>query len=596
MCNKIKMRGVIEMKKLIQLLAIVVLSGLTLGTREIFAQANDVGTIKYEHLSLQNVPLKKHKEIVQAAPSGLADGTNHTYQLIYTPLKKNETQISALSDDGLTAKKLPQIHSSGILQASEAKYLPQTNELKENYWLVIGMAILIFSILGLLVVRKHYRKYFILVIIGSSVASISPNHTEAASDRLRDDVIQTLADGEKLSYLPPTIDGFAYFGYLHIPTESQKPVDTIEQGKITVYYQSEDNENLTDPITLSGKIGDVYKAEEKLFEGYELLKVDGSATGTFSKTPQSVVYLYQKIQKSTITVYHKDESGTDLQNPEIIEGKVGENYQTSSLSLPNYDLVDIIGVPTGIFGPNNQEVTYRYEQKKGTVRVRYLDMLTGEPVAKDNSISGKLGTSYNVQPDEIDGFVFKNTKGDSAGMFTEDPHEVIFEYNALGTVKVTFKQRIIHWGDTYERPAPYTVQEPSGRYYPAGVRLTSSGVWGSVVTGGEITDMINNGITFTGERDEPVVELDTLIEKYNGQLSNGREFNYIFWDNSGTWSGDIGDTLPRTPTPFEKNEFKLGIFTEKDYGSSYEFPDTYTGTYQKGTQEIVLILTEMIYG
>ncbi|WP_217133222.1 MucBP domain-containing protein, partial [Leucobacter chinensis] len=69
-----------------------------------------------------------------------------------------------------------------------------------------------------------------------------------------------------------------------------------EKGTVTVAYVDTDGTPLTDPETLTGTIGDTYETEQRTFDGYTFVQVDGPATGTFTTEPQTVTYVYKATQ------------------------------------------------------------------------------------------------------------------------------------------------------------------------------------------------------------------------------------------------------------------------------------------------------------
>ncbi|WP_057877505.1 MucBP domain-containing protein [Levilactobacillus paucivorans] len=69
-----------------------------------------------------------------------------------------------------------------------------------------------------------------------------------------------------------------------VPTESGQPV--------TVHYVDNDGKKLADDVTLTGKLGASYQAEELGFSGYKLASTDGQAKGTFTNNSQSVTFHY----------------------------------------------------------------------------------------------------------------------------------------------------------------------------------------------------------------------------------------------------------------------------------------------------------------
>ena len=73
------------------------------------------------------------------------------------------------------------------------------------------------------------------------------------------------------------------------------------EGKITVRYVDEDDNNLVDKIDKTGLVGEFFNSEEKEFEGYRLIKKPTSEHLEFTEEAQEIKYVYQKIVYKVIT-------------------------------------------------------------------------------------------------------------------------------------------------------------------------------------------------------------------------------------------------------------------------------------------------------
>ncbi|TAR88594.1 hypothetical protein BV257_14060, partial [Lactiplantibacillus plantarum] len=66
-------------------------------------------------------------------------------------------------------------------------------------------------------------------------------------------------------------------------------------------------------ITHTGEIGAAYETKALEIPGYDLVKTTGNATGTFTKEPQQVTYIYTKQIPQPVTASYQDEDGKTLQ-------------------------------------------------------------------------------------------------------------------------------------------------------------------------------------------------------------------------------------------------------------------------------------------
>lgn len=84
----------------------------------------------------------------------------------------------------------------------------------------------------------------------------------------------------------------------------------------------------------TGYIGDSFKSEQKSFEGYSFVNVEGQAEGIFSDQPQTIKYIYSKnpIKARNVVVRYVDSKGNKIHDDNLIFGNIGDNYDASSAS------------------------------------------------------------------------------------------------------------------------------------------------------------------------------------------------------------------------------------------------------------------------
>jgi|GEM_PF-3351276 len=70
-------------------------------------------------------------------------------------------------------------------------------------------------------------------------------------------------------------------------------INSSEEGEVVIYYRDENENNLHDPITISGIVGSDYETEALEFEGYTLIEEPENAKGQFVSGTTEVFYLYQ---------------------------------------------------------------------------------------------------------------------------------------------------------------------------------------------------------------------------------------------------------------------------------------------------------------
>ncbi|PGZ57891.1 hypothetical protein COE58_24450 [Bacillus cereus] len=82
---------------------------------------------------------------------------------------------------------------------------------------------------------------------------------------------------------------------------------------VTAKYVDEQGNELSQPIEKSGEIGETYKFEPITIPGYKLKTIEGNPEGTFTKDPQTVVFIYEKGNLEFISAPTSVSFGTNLQ-------------------------------------------------------------------------------------------------------------------------------------------------------------------------------------------------------------------------------------------------------------------------------------------
>ncbi|MBC1921513.1 SpaA isopeptide-forming pilin-related protein [Listeria grayi] len=198
--------------------------------------------------------------------------------------------------------------------------------------------------------------------------------------------------------------------------------DYVTSGKVTVKYIDIDTGNaLADDITMEGSINDNYTTEQKAFDGYTFVKVDGNKTGVYQEQEQQVIYYYQKIPPVgtvEVTKVDKDDPSKVLSGAEfkllndagqVVKEDITTNadgkLKIADLPLGKYSLVET-KAPTG------------YELDATPLKFEITDAgsaatleLTKENAAMKGSVDLKKVDSDNPAK-VLQGAVFKLVDGD----------------------------------------------------------------------------------------------------------------------------------------------------------------------------------------
>ena len=291
--------------------------------------------------------------------------------------------------------------------------------------------------------------------------TVTARYLTEKQDKLADDLVTTGTVGSNFTLEEKTFQGYELARiegkvsgqyqiepqvttFIYTPKESQSSAK--ESGRVQVTYVDEKDAQLANPVTLEGEVDASYTTEKKEITGYNFLRVEGPATGTFKAEVQNVKYIYQAIPKprGTVNVTYVDEQDAQLADPVTIEGEVAAAYATEKKEITGYNFLRVEGPETGTFKVEVQNVKYIYQaipKPRGTVNVTYVDEQDAQ-LADPVTIEGEVDAAYATEKKEITGYNFLRVEGQETGTFKSEVQNVKYIYQAIpkprGTVNVTY--------------------------------------------------------------------------------------------------------------------------------------------------------------
>ena len=212
----------------------------------------------------------------------------------------------------------------------------------------------------------------------------------------------------------------------------------LKDTKVIVNYKDTEGKELSESITIDGKVFDKYQTETKNFYGYELTVVPQNAKGEMTEDVIVVDYIY-KLKDTKVIVNYKDTEGKELAESVTIDGKVFDKYKTEAKTFYGYTLTEI---PNNAQGEMTEEpivVDYIYKLKDTKVTVNYVDE-KGESLEKSIVIEGKVFDKYQTEAKDIYGYELTEIPNNAQGEMTEEPIIVNYIYRLRDTkVIVNYK-------------------------------------------------------------------------------------------------------------------------------------------------------------
>ena len=261
---------------------------------------------------------------------------------------------------------------------------------------------------------------------------------------------------------------------------------TFTSGTQTVnyYYKRKDAANVTvkyvehgtgtplssdDVLGGTGKHGLPYTTTEKNITDYELVAQPSNKNGTFSSTPQTVIYEYRRKSAGDVTSVYVDEDGNQIDIPETQSGtgKLGLPYTTTRKTIPNYTLVSVPSNENGTFVPGPQTVTYVYRRNDaGDVTVYHKSVYDNSDLSTPTVLDGtrKLGLPYTTNPETYSDFEIATVPSNATGTFVSGSQSVTYLYKRKQSGGVTVNYLDSH-GNRIETPDNITGTDNVGLPY-----------------------------------------------------------------------------------------------------------------------------------
>ena len=267
-----------------------------------------------------------------------------------------------------------------------------------------------------------------------------------------------------------------------------------KKAKVVIEYIDKQTGKKLDEEEINGHVGDEYKTEEKIFDGYDLIEKPSNEEGEM--TEDEIVVKYYYVRKAEVEVKYL-EKGTDYEvaTGEIITGHVGDKYETEQKDVPYYKFVEKTENWKGEMTQEKETVIYYYEKQIFNLGV---DKWVGSV-----NINGISSPAQSINSsDEMYKVDLDSSKADTAD------------------IKITYKIRITNKGEiegtvgkiTDIIPAGTTFyQEDNDIYWENnnGI-LTTNDITNEVIRAGEykeieVTLRVNKGSENFGEKANMVI-------------------------------------------------------------------------------------------
>ncbi|MBC2101127.1 LapB repeat-containing protein [Listeria marthii] len=246
---------------------------------------------------------------------------------------------------------------------------------------------------------------------------------------------ESVVNLKKVGKYVVTISAVNVDGVKAIPKEVTVYVDPVPAANVTVQYEDTSKKKIAENVILTGYIGEDYHSSAKEIAGYTLTETPANAEGGFSVEEQTVTYVYSKdiIPAANITVQYVDEEGNELAPSEILLGNIDDEYNSSAKEIAGYTLTETPANALGIFGAEEQTVTYVYSKDPvpaANIMVQYVDE-EGSELAPSEILLGNIGEEYHSSAKEISDYTLTKTPANAEGEFSAEEQMVTYVYSKI---------------------------------------------------------------------------------------------------------------------------------------------------------------------
>ena len=208
------------------------------------------------------------------------------------------------------------------------------------------------------------------------------------------------------------------------------------EAVVKVRYVNQDMQEIAEPVTITGNIGDKYETSKKEIEGYKLLSIPTNWSGVMNAKETIVTYIY-KVSTATVTTRYINADEQDEVRKFLAENVVntypwGSEYTTEAKEFAGMTLIETPENATGIANnPNGEVVDYYYTERDASVTARYVEKGTNKQLAKPVVQTGDVGDAYKTYRKDISGYELDSVDGETEGKLADGNIIVTYYYVPL---------------------------------------------------------------------------------------------------------------------------------------------------------------------
>lgn len=330
-------------------------------------KANEVtssSSLTINYSDINNLNDDEKKKIIYKSPGEYTTHYRDDFKLIYSEKEKlNSPSIKKDND------------KKNVLAFEKENKLPNTSENSSDVYTLMGLILLFILLLICYILHKNKKSRSSVLLLLLSFGCFSPLMADASTlSYLLPTVKRSVVLNQVNSIDTPTINGYDYVGYIY-EYESQENHIAEQFGIVTVRYVNTLGEDISEPLTLKGKVASPYSTEARIIEGYTLKTTPENFIGNFRNDQQQVNYVYEKDIVGELLIKHIDEDGNEISSTSEKYGKIGDSYEEFPKEIEGYTIKVIPDNAKGQYTKGKQFITFVYKKasEDAKIIIKFVD-------------------------------------------------------------------------------------------------------------------------------------------------------------------------------------------------------------------------------
>lgn len=283
------------------------------------------------------------------------------------------------------------------------------------------------------------KETYVTYVYKVATATVTTRYVDAdTGENLMTNIVRVYPYGSEYKTEEKSFHGYSL---IETPSNASGVVNDISGIIVTYYYTAKDasvtakyvtigedgnEKQISTPIVQTGTIGSEYKTEAKDIDGFVLDHVDGETTGKLVKGNTVIVYYYKALP-AKVVVRYVDTNGASIANEDVIEGNVGDVYDTEQKLVEGYSLTTMPLNASGKMQEKTIYVVYIYKADDSVVITNYVDE-AGKEIADSEYATYRRNATYQTVAKDIYGYTLTDTPANAYGNADKETITVTYVY------------------------------------------------------------------------------------------------------------------------------------------------------------------------